>query len=95
LLGGFLLLHLTQPWISDRIASYLPFYLIAQGVIVTILLLIPPLLDTFVVLFIAILLQATPILSTRNSFLLVAAFSTATPSHENCGIISKAWCKRI
>lgn len=77
LLGGFLLLYLTQPAISARVRYYLPIYLIVQGVITTILLLIPPLLDTFAILFIAILLQVTPIMTMRNSFLLVAAFSIA------------------
>jgi signal transduction histidine kinase len=77
LLASFLLLYLTQPWVAERIEDHLPLYLILQGGIVTFLLLIPPLLDTFAVLFIAILLQVTPLLSTRSSFLLVAAFSIA------------------
>jgi signal transduction histidine kinase len=77
LLSAFLLLYLIQAWQSGCLRRFLPIYLAIQAAVVISLLLIPPLLDTFAVLFIAILLQVTPSLSTGDSFLLVGVFSAA------------------
>jgi signal transduction histidine kinase len=75
LLVAFCGLYLVEFLLLQRFPQSLLVYLPLQTLIVGALLLIPPLLDTFAILFIAVLLQVTPVIRPRTSLIWAAVFA--------------------
>jgi signal transduction histidine kinase len=67
LLTCFLLLMVTEPWLSRRSKRYTKAYLVVQIIIVSILSLLTPRVDYFAALFMTLILQAMYVFSVRTS----------------------------
>lgn len=74
LLGAFCALYVAEFILLQHYPRSLFLYLPLQSLIVGALLLIPPLLDTSAILYVAVLLQVTPVMRPRLSLLWAAIF---------------------
>lgn len=75
LLAAFCALYVAEFFLLPRYPRSLYAYLPAQTLIVAALLLLPPLLDTFAILYVAVLMQVTPVMQPRASLLLAGLFA--------------------